>query len=149
MDVKDRLQGVLPKSGRRLSSSIDLPTWGGWMDPSHHSVAVKRSQCGDYLANVQLHYEESTQEPDMHPIKRDIGLLGTGICIGINDLIPSLPIARIENRGAHWDLKRFDEWTLECVFNIYFWLRGAITEISSLKSVDYTLKNFEIFDGVC
>ncbi|GIY66073.1 hypothetical protein CEXT_151511 [Caerostris extrusa] len=25
----------------RLHNSIDLPRWGGWMDPSHHSAAVK------------------------------------------------------------------------------------------------------------
>ncbi|GIY66070.1 hypothetical protein CEXT_151481 [Caerostris extrusa] len=37
----DRLQGVLPKLGRRLHSFIDLPTWDEWMNPSHHSVAIK------------------------------------------------------------------------------------------------------------
>ncbi|GIX94926.1 hypothetical protein CEXT_270011 [Caerostris extrusa] len=41
MDARNRLQGVLLKSGRRLLSSIDLTTWGGWMNPSHHSVAIK------------------------------------------------------------------------------------------------------------
>ncbi|GIY03224.1 hypothetical protein CDAR_98921 [Caerostris darwini] len=41
MDARDRLQGVLPKSGRRLHSSIDLTKWGEWMNPSHHCVAIK------------------------------------------------------------------------------------------------------------
>ncbi|GIX94927.1 hypothetical protein CEXT_270021 [Caerostris extrusa] len=40
MDARNRLQGVLLKSGRRLLSSIDLTTWGGWMNPSHHSVVA-------------------------------------------------------------------------------------------------------------